>query len=1120
MSTVNDGNKDRDNNDNDDSVVEESESAAAAAISNSNSNSTSKSSPSQSKSKSQPKTIRLSLSLGKSSSSVSQSLSTSEKEKLTSPTAKTISGANNNTTASNMNTASVSNNSSNSTGSRLSLRLPSSSAIAPSSSSNNKDDSGTANTTNTDNSNLNNVNNNASNNAKPRRSPILIISNKSNASNQTNNFNNNNATSTGAGNPSSSSSSTTTTRHFDKTPSIPYQSILSTFSTVNQVQIHHQSSNLHFCYNNYNHNGKQKWFYQGSTTLYLTLDHNDNHNNHHEKNKDTKNNHDNNNNQMKEIALHLRHGQSITITNTKAYTATNTTIGTTTNQSNTTNTTLLPLSNGNVSYFDPLHKIYTKASNTFTENEYIMDNNVNNNTRTKRYECDGYSAITGGGCSFMEEIRCSSIASNFGEMRIQVACPTSSGSNNSVSDDHEHIKEMWKQDLLHCSSDEIIDNNNNIDSNGDISSKGQLELELIRKCVERSQKRRNERIDLIANRLATADLSIFSLTSSSSSTIATTSSSTSTASAVSNKKKKENNHDNNTKGKGISIKLVIDFQIHPIEEGSHHFGGIHFHSPPSSTKANITTTNQTPHVYTTSGIIGDNLGPRCYIPTIDSLSIKHRFSHELVVKVTSDKDEGLWIGGCGEHYGVNGTVIHSIPRATTKIATNNKNENEPMDICESGFDNVNNNNNNNNHNFISSPEEEEKTIKEEGMMKLILGKASFDFIAQSFSHPLSMATIPNQQSSVGVVNAPIHVIPSDEYVASTIYHSKYQLATSIWTSSIWSPCPVRSIGFAIGPFKVLYDPEYYGEQKDDEDDDEETEKDDDDENEGKSNEKDDDDDDDFPTISETAVIKGEGIRQLYLAPQFERCQIHSDSAVITFGGLIHASAAQKYGYYVDPVGSVPSSASMRLQKKQHILAIMGATAGVTNRSLSLMRDILALPSYRTMSYTQIWIPNAVDGGSSCGALHSCPEVSCNPFLGGAIIDSTILPPLGRRLPFHFGGRSLQFLQARCAVRGWIRAALPLGGTDEIGNSYIHVLFEEFIMSLYERSHGAYGEGGSKQSFFFTKRFAIGSGLNSRNLDFLPVHNVEEEDYFNFELGGVVGALPAGKLGRVHFLNIE
>lgn len=93
------------------------------------------------------------------------------------------------------------------------------------------------------------------------------------------------------------------------------------------------------------------------------------------------------------------------------------------------------------------------------------------------------------------------------------------------------------------------------------------------------------------------------------------------------------------------------------------------------------------------------------------------------------------------------------------------------------------------------------------------------------------------------------------------------------------------------------------------------------------------------------------------------------------------------------------------------------------------------------------------------------------------------------------------------------------------------------MSLYERGHGAHGEGmytpvvfgsvpwtlvyagvllielssvfssgGAKGGIFHSRRYATGSGLNSSNLDFLPVRNIEDMDVV---LGGVT-AVPVGK----------
>ena len=59
------------------------------------------------------------------------------------------------------------------------------------------------------------------------------------------------------------------------------------------------------------------------------------------------------------------------------------------------------------------------------------------------------------------------------------------------------------------------------------------------------------------------------------------------------------------------------------------------------------------------------------------------------------------------------------------------------------------------------------------------------------------------------------------------------------------------------------------------------------------------------------------------------------------------------------------------------------------------------------------------------------------------------------------------------------------------------------MSLYARGHGAYGEGGGKRGVFYTKRFACTSWLNSSNLDFLPVKNIKDIDFYV----KIVGALP-------------
>jgi hypothetical protein len=267
----------------------------------------------------------------------------------------------------------------------------------------------------------------------------------------------------------------------------------------------------------------------------------------------------------------------------------------------------------------------------------------------------------------------------------------------------------------------------------------------------------------------------------------------------------------------------------------------------------------------------------------------------------------------------------------------------------------------------------------------------------------------------------------------------------LWCSHAWTPIPCRALGYAIGPFKVLEDPEYFGpsaflfDQQDTKDDD--------------------DDDDDYdggtkPFVDrlaaflENARTRGEGVRQAYFAPLFERKYIYAG-----VGSNVNRTLLPNTTIRLLQLSAQQIKTSDQLDQ-----TVTFATTGVAHRALSLMRDVLAVPTYRTNSYTQIWIPDAVYGGCTSGALHTCPEVLINPFLGGAIMDSRLLPPVGARLPFYQGGRVLQFLQARCAVRGWITAALPMGGHDDVGTGYLLAVIESFLMSLYERGHGGQGEG--------------------------------------------------------------
>ena len=581
---------------------------------------------------------------------------------------------------------------------------------------------------------------------------------------------------------------------------------------------------------------------------------------------------------------------------------------------------------------------------------------------------------------------------------------------------------------------------------------------------------------------------------------------------------KANDSNNNVQGKNDNdgwnvmpaMKIVIRFALRrpvacAIIPNRMDLGGIHFMSPSSYSSPSSSSSSDsiiqhaslsTPHVYTHPGTHGDHHGVRSWLPTLDSASPSHRASYELCIKVTSTKDEGLWGCGSGEDLGYNMSVCHPILGGGSdggckdEIFGPLKEKVSEEDGEEK--DNVL---------YQRGVEEAEQVwdAVDNGISK-VLGVRHARFINDFFYGDVTTTSLQDGSGSSSRGDDDDHHYLVNEETKSTappldlnssdlntemlhqIRHVQPTYVTSMFTSLSWLPCPTRSLGFAIGPFATLYDPEYFRLDHNDDDDD-----DDDSDSEMEIM----DDGDETPghygpsslSLEETAKKLGEGIRQLYFAPRDDRRWIHSNvTDELIFGHEQPASPVRR-----------PELTTSQLQERKLLeKSILGSTSGVPNRALSLMRDVLALPSYRTSSYTQIWIPNAyMSGDNSGGNMAGCPEVGgCNTFLGGAILDSTLLPPPGMRLPYYDEGRSLQFLQARNALRGWVRTALPLGGDDDVGQGYLHVLIETFLMSLYERGHGAFGEGGGKGSFYYTKRYAIGSGLNSPNLDFLPLVNVE------------------------------
>lgn len=959
--------------------------------------------------------------------------------------------------------------------------------------------------------------------------------------------------------------------------------------TTDDVHLHHQITSLHFIHSNSKRQGRPAWCYKGYSVLYLS----------HvvtaaataagggvgDKKTKKETQQRQRQQQEREIALHLRGGQGMKIT--KVHVFVPRFVRSSCNSNNNNNgdggggnkdgddihddqTTekdtfgkeetkvekektvvqakLEKVKTVTVQHHTPLDKILTKSPLTFTPLDFYPleqqrqqgqeqeKNDYSSSSSSKRrYEAD--TQYCRGGQGMMDAIRCASIASSFGEVKIKVNLDDSAeeeeediiledanGEEEEQEGEHAEkrtervLKDLWRRDLeqqplappppppplapplLHSSLD-----------NGQC---GQLLKKLDQ---QRGGERRKQRLDLVCEKLVQKEIVNKNALDNTLKKNAFVNSKqqhvggigdTKTSTKGSDGGGNEGEESLNNMHCAMGFKVVLEFEMDPMSTfGNTHLGGIHFCTPDAMDDAfgttSTTATTATPHVYTTSGIMGDHEGTRCWMPTIDTASSKHRATHELTVRVTADAREGLWPVGCGEHYGVTKTFVHGVPTTKTMSLTRRG------VVVGNGGDHDDGSTKRNENVVIMQESNDEMPMEEE--MCRIFGRSSVDYIASVFSDdsPDSRNVCVKAQQ-----DGQVHVIPP-ENDGSDVNPTAIgggtgggELATSTWTSSIWSPCPSRSLGFAIGPFSVLYDPEYYSREDRDDDEDEEElgeeggagvvgsagggvggQRD------GKVEQE--EEEEEPPTIKETAGKEGEGIRQVYFAMREERPYIHANADVIGVDGTVYV----RY--------SPPQEIDVEL-KKQIIQSVIGSTAGVTNRALSLMRDILSLPSYRTKSYTQIWIPDAVDGGISCGTLHACPEVSCNCFLGGAILDSRLLHPIGYRLPFYAGGRVLQFAQARCAVRGWIISALPLGGSDDVGHGYIHTLIENFIMSLYERAHGAYGEGGSKHGFFFSKRFAISSGLNSKNMDFLPVVNVEEEDIAFVPVHGAVGSLPIGE----------
>jgi hypothetical protein len=607
-------------------------------------------------------------------------------------------------------------------------------------------------------------------------------------------------------------------------------------------------------------------------------------------------------------------------------------------------------------------------------------------------------------------------------------------------------------------------------------------LDLQSRLYHRSQTRRPKRIQLISRRLAAASASPIRntafrvtihwripLSSSDSSTIS------------------------RYHLGGLHVLTGSDDDLPAVVAAAAALGGGGDSTVASKSSAATTTATTTPHVYTTAGVLGDHQGPRSWLPCLDAGSSSFRASHELYVKLTAPVREGLSICGMGEDAGVAESYLHeTISNGSSGYSEPHVSPPPPPPPPSSLLGHQEPQPFGNNSTMTTSAATT-NVLEETSRMLGIDHVAHVKRVQYTTGASSSSVNQQRQQQQHQNQQQP-HVIPPDQnnLPTTTLSLSSIQ-ATCLWCSASWTPIPARSLGFAIGPFKVLEDPEYFGPtgpaaaaiaavQADDDGD---------------------DDDDDVESGMERRLLafcqaarqNGEGIRQVYFAPLMERKYLHT-------GTSANRRLLPNTRILLQPL-------SMHQRKTIHDLnqTVTFATVGVAHRALSLMRDVLALPTYRTVAYTQVWIPHAVDGGTTSGALRSCPECLVNPFLGGAILDARLLPPINSKLPYYQGGRVLQFLQARNAIRGWILAALPLGGNDDVGNGYIHTLVESFIMSLYERGHGSWGEGGARGGVFFSRRYSRMNGLNSSNLDFLPVRNIEEMS----SVAGGLAAVPVGTL---------
>ena len=301
------------------------------------------------------------------------------------------------------------------------------------------------------------------------------------------------------------------------------------------------------------------------------------------------------------------------------------------------------------------------------------------------------------------------------------------------------------------------------------------------------------------------------------------------------------------------------------------------------------------------------------------------------------------------------------------------------------------------------------------------------------SHTITVSVTANASFGLNVIGC------GEEYgTSTTTIHTapttKLLVATNVWKSEIYVPIPSRSLGFAIGPFLSIYDPEY----------------------------------------NNTCQSNNYGIRQVIIAPKHIQKDIHFRQCLPISSQLQRAVTGSTSGIPLRALGIM-----------REVLGLpYFPTKCYTQVWIPYVIDGgISCGTFDSNVYYNSWL-----GGATIDARLLFPPKYRLPFYNGG----------GRVLQFHqakcafWGWIIAQLPLGRSDNNTTKEDNDDTMNDDDVGESYIHTLFLHQITSIYERACGATCEGGSKYSFFYNGNIS-GAGLNSPVLDLLPVKNVDDDD---------------------------